>query len=54
MNQQRCLSRLRRPVMVCALLLTTAFVSYVDDDQLRKPVSKGAYEMAYSEKPNGL
>lgn len=54
MEPQHCLSRLRRPVVLSALLLATAFASHAADDRLRKPVGKGVYEMAYSQESNAL
>ena len=47
-------SPLRRSLLLSSLLLTGAFGAHAADGELRKPVGKGAYEMAVSPSENAL
>ena len=46
--------RLRRSLLLSALLLAGSFSAHAADEMLRKAVGKGAYEMAYSQQENAL
>lgn len=46
--------RLRRSLLLSALLLTGSFSTHAAEEMLRKAVGKGAYEMAYSQQENAL
>ena len=46
--------RLRRSLLLSALLLAGSFSAQAAEEMLRKAVGKGAYEMAYSQQENAL
>jgi hypothetical protein len=46
--------RLRRSLLLGSLLLAGTFHAQASEEMLRKPVGKGAYEMAWSQQDNAL
>lgn len=53
-SRQLSAPRLRRSLLLSALLLAGSFSAQAAEEMLRKAVGKGAYEMAYSQQENAL